>query len=384
MCIIYPDGTIDNQGLELQKNITRTLPHEKKTTIYYYSETEQHYLGTKCVYRKTGPFPGEATGTITGFGLITNGENGYPVECIPIHNSNDQKISIKAMINTLKERNYEHLTIIANKSMISEKNVQAVLDAGYNIMGTIPESNKKTWKYISRWTSNEFAEFGRTIKEPSGKRVLVQDLIGPLLGKKKVRMIVVEDYERKEEESIGRDQALKEIKCPLTFKRYNELRNQLGKLVKSKHKTNRFVIDKRQVEINSRGDGRFLLFNTDTRMGTEHMINRYYQKNIMNDIFRLNTNDVQTEPIRFQRRDRIEAYSTINYLVYLIWAAADQTLKREKPNMTLMEALTLVEDVTWIRSSNRKSDRYWITDLTGDQRDILNIFGALKTIPVSR
>jgi hypothetical protein len=384
LCVIYPDGTIENNGLELQKELTRIRLNEKEeSTRYCYYETEQPYPGTRYIYGETGPFPRSEVGNITGYSLVTNDENGYPVVCAPIHGFNNEAISIRDTIDSLKERQFQHLTIIANKSMILKKKIQAVLDAGYDIMGAVPESNEESWEYISRWPPNDITDQGHAIKRPSGKIVYLRDWIGPFFGKKKMRLIIVEDPERRTDESIGRVQALKEMKSPLTIKRYNELRKQLGKCVGSKIKTHGFVIDKKQIEINSRGDGRSLIFNTDTSKGAAHIIRVYYRKNIVNDIFRANIDEAQTGPIRFRRKDRIEAYATVNYLAYLIWTASEQKLKREKPNMTLIEALTQVEDVSWIHSSNKNLDRYWITDLTNGQREIMNVFDALKIIPVS-
>jgi hypothetical protein len=384
LCIIYPDGAIENYGLGLQFEMTKVWRGTtREPAHYYYDVTKQPYYGTNCFFGETGYSPGGTNKHVVGFGLVTSRDNHYPVVCMPIRGSKNDTVTVQDTVNILKAWDFEHLTMVMDRGMVSQENVEFVVKSGYDMVGIVPETNNKAWEYVARWPSASLARSQFMVTRPSGKTVYARDWMAPLFDEKKMRVAVVEDPERKMEEKLGRDQALRELKGTPTPKRLKELRTDLGSLAVTASGRRGFVVDEEQVKENSRGDGRFLMFSTDRDMDAEDMVTTYYQRDIVEKAFRTIKGEIRLGPIRYRRRDRIEAYSTVIYLAYLLWTVTERKIRKKYPNMTLAQALSSVEDVSWIRFGTGKSIRDWTTNLTRDQEKILGHVGAIEVLPVA-
>ena len=60
----------------------------------------------------------------------------------------------------------------------------------------------------------------------------------------------------------------------------------------------------------------------------------------------------------------------------------ERTLKRKLPEMSITEALGLLENVPWMRSGAGKSAREGAPQLAGKQEEILTALGATRYLPV--
>ncbi len=88
-------------------------------------------------------------------------------------------------------------------------------------------------------------------------------------------------------------------------------------------------------------------------------------------------------PVRYRRKDRLDAYATVVYMSYLLWSWAERRLQKKYPNMKLSEAMRIVENVSWVRFGAGKSIREWITRLTTKQEGILSAVGASEYLPAT-
>jgi len=384
LCVVYPDGMVEDNGLVLQYELTKDWRGDTgEPAQFFYDVTKQKYYGTSCFYGEPGYIPGGTNKSVVGFGLVTSKTHHHPVMCRAIRGSKNDTITVQDTVNTLKAWGFERLTLILDRGMISKENVEFVVNSGFDLVGIVPETNKKVWSYVTRWLPEDLARPQFLVRRPSGGAVYVRAWTAPLFGMKKVRVVVVEDPERKMEERIARDQALRELSGTPPPARLRELRRELGDLVVPARGRRGFVVDKAKVEANREGDGRFLLFSTDLSMSAEDIFSVYFQKDIVEKSFRTLKGEIRLGPIRYRRRDRIDAYATIVYLAYLLWTMAERRLRKKFPDMTLEQALDIVEDVCFVRFRHGEFIRGWVTKLTEEQRRVLKLLGATRFLPVS-
>ena len=140
---------------------------------------------------------------------------------------------------------------------------------------------------------------------------------------------------------------------------------------------------KKKVKENKKGDGRFLMFSTAPKMSAEEMFSVYFQRDVVEKAFCTLKGELKLGPIRYRRRDRIDAYSTIVYLAYLLWSWTERKLKKKYPDMSLPRILELVEDVSWVEFKSGKLTKEWVTRPTREQKKMLKYLGATHFLPVS-
>ena len=112
------------------------------------------------------------------------------------------------------------------------------------------------------------------------------------------------------------------------------------------------------------------------------MFRTYFQKEAIKKVFRTAKGPLSLGPLRYRRKDRIEAYAKGVYLAYLLWSWAERKLRAKYPEMTLEEAFHPLGEVAWIRFTARKSVRDWTTRTTTEQAERLRTLGAADYLPV--
>ena len=106
------------------------------------------------------------------------------------------------------------------------------------------------------------------------------------------------------------------------------------------------------------------------------------QKDAIEKVFRTAKGPLSLGPLRYRRRDRIEAYAKVVYLAYLLWSWSERKLRSKYPGVTLEEAFHTLGEVAWIRFGAGKSVRDWTTRPTEDQAGLLDALGATPYLPV--
>ena len=79
------------------------------------------------------------------------------------------------------------------------------------------------------------------------------------------------------------------------------------------------------------------------------MFRTYFQKEAIKKVFRTAKGPLSLGPLRYRRKDRIEAYATVVYLAHILWSWAERKLRVKYPERTLEEAFHTLGEVTWIR-----------------------------------
>ncbi|EQD67534.1 transposase [mine drainage metagenome] len=108
------------------------------------------------------------------------------------------------------------------------------------------------------------------------------------------------------------------------------------------------------------------------------MYKTYFAKDAIEKVFRTSKGDLSLGPVRYRRKDRLDAYATVVYMAYLLWSWAERRLQEKYPTMRLSEAMRVVENVSWVRFGAGKLVREWTTRLTTKQEEILSAVGVVS------
>lgn len=382
LCHTTPEGRLEDRGLALQHEMTKVWRGQtREPAQFYYDVTRQAYYGGACPYAEPGYFPGGTRRNVLGFGMVTSRHRQHPVLCRAIRGSRNDTLTVQDVVSHLKAWGFHRLTLILDRGMISKENVEFIVASGFDLVGLIPETHKEAWDYIARWPSADMERPEHLVERSSGAKVYARCWRAPLLGRKSMRVAVVLDPIRAAHERVERDGLVHAVETTTDAKRLRELREDLGALAVPAPGRRGFVVDSAQAAEDRIGDGRFLMFSTDPAMGAEEMFRTYFQRDEIEKAFRTLKGELSLGPIRYQRRDRIDAYTTVVYLAYLLWSRAQERLAEKYPSLTVSKALKLVEDVHLVRFQTGKRVLEWATRRNEEQERVLKLVGARALLP---
>ncbi|EQD77405.1 transposase IS4 family protein, partial [mine drainage metagenome] len=387
----------DNAGLYLQERLNQAWRRgSREPAAVYYDITKQPYFGTECPYAAVGHDGNGNLSNVVGFGLVVSRDHHHPVLCRPLLGSKNDTVGVGETVQFLQGFGYDHLTMVMDRGMVSEENLKVVTEAGYEQLGIVRGWNAEAWSYISRFPREELEQPRFVVERASGAAAYCRSWVAPLFGKRRMRVAVVENPRRTTEEKESRDLAIMTLeKGHPSAERLRQIRKVLGKDVAEKSRGRRgFVVNGKALSEEERGLGRFLLFSTDLSLDAEGMFELYFQRDEIEKVFETMKGELSLGPIRYRRVDRLDAYSTVVYVAYLLWSWAERRLKetwssapsevrKKYPSMTLSQALEFLEGVSWVKFGAGKSIREWATRLTAVQEAILKPLGADKLLPAA-
>ena len=376
LCRLRSDGVIEDRGLALQRELTHAWKNGgREPPQYYYDITRQLYYGGECGYAAPGYYPGGTHRHVIAFGLITSRVHHHPVMCRAIEGSKNDTVTVRDITNALGAWDMGGLTLILDRGMISEQNMRLVTEAGFNLVGIVPETNRAVWEYIARWPRQQLEQPRFLVLHPSGDTAYARGWTAQLFGRR-MRVAVIENPSVREEEKSARDTALFELDRTADAQRLRELRNELKHVVSTARGRRGFAVDSGKLEEEAKRDGRYLMFSTDMSMDAEQMFSVCFQRDVVEKAFRTIKGAISLGPIRYRRRDRIDAYTTVVYMAYLLWSMAERRVREKFPRTTLEKALKSLSDVYAVKFSSGKSHHAWTTRLTDGQEKLLRLFEA--------
>ena len=377
LCHVTKDNVLEDRGLALQHEMTKVWRGStREPARFYYDVTRQVYYGNNCPYAEPGYFPGGTNKNVLGFGMVTSAHRHHPVLCRALRGSRNDTLTVADTVNHLKAWQFDHLTLILDRGMISKDNVEFIVKSGFDLIGLVPETNKEVWDYITHWASSEVERPSYVVERPSGAKVYVRAWRAPLLGRKRMRVALVVDPRRAAHEGVERDGLIHAVNTTTNPKRLRELREDLGVLAIPTPGRRGFTVDMAGAARERLGDGRFLMFSTNPELGADEMFRIYFQRDEIEKAFQTLKGQLSLGPIRYQLRERIDAYTTVVYLAYLLWSRAQERLAAKYPPVTVTKALEIVEDIHLVRFEAGKQIREWATRRSKEQERILKLVGA--------
>lgn len=383
LCHVTREGVVEDRGLALQQALTQAWRGKtREPAQYYYDVTKQLYYGDHCNLAEPGYYPGGTRKHVIGFGLVTSRHRHLPVLCRAIPGSRHDTVTVQDTVHTLQAFGFDHLTLIMDRGMVSEENVEFVVKSGYEQVGLVPETHKRAWAYVAKWPSEQVEQPRFIVQRGSGSVVYARSWTASLLGRKRMKVAVVVNPFRKVHEQVGRDHLLWTSDQAKDKKALRNVRQELGDLAKPAPGRRGFAVDQDAVVEDQKGDGRFLMFSTDTSLDAEDMVRVYSERESIEKAFRTVKGELSLGPIRYRRSDRINAYTTVVYLAYLLWSMTELRLREKFPALSLEQALEALEGMAWVRFGQGKQVHEWATRPSGEQEKILKTLGATRFLPV--
>lgn len=383
LCHLTPERTWEDRGLLLQQELTRAWRGSSREPAgAYYDITKQAYYGNHCPYGQLG-HDERGTAPVVGFGMVVSKEHHHPILCRALPGGQNDSLSVAPTLELLEAQGFKRLTLVMDKGMTSKANVAQAREAGYHVVGSVKGWSKEAVDYASRWSGEELERSEFVVGTSHGGAVYARAFTAPLLDFPQMRIAVVENLSRKSEDRQARDLLLQELEGPVPKKRLDEIRRELGDVIVSSRGRRGFRVDPAAVERERGLDGRFMLFSTDLALDGREMYQSYFAKDAIEKAFRTSKGELSLGPVRYRRKDRLDAYATVVYMAYLLWSWAERRLKEKYPERHLSEALRSLEGVSWVRFGMGKSVREWCTRLTKEQKDLLTALGATGYLPAT-
>jgi transposase len=380
LCHLTSEKTWEDRGLLLQQELTRAWRgNSREPAGAYYDITKQAYYGSHCPYGQLG-HDERGTAPVVGFGMAVSREHHHPILCRALPGGQNDSLSVAPTLELLQSQGLKHLTLVMDKGMTSKANVVRARDAGYHVVGSVKGWSADAVAYASRWPGEELERSEFVVGTSHGGAVYARAFNAPLLEFPKMRIAVVENLSRKSEDRQARDLLLQELEGPLAKRRLEEIRDELGEVIVSARGRRGFQVDPKAVERERALDGRFLLFSTDLALDGRQMYQEYFAKDAVEKAFRTSKGELSLGPVRYRRKDRLDAYATVVYVAYLLWSWAERRLQGKYPERHLSEAMRSLENLAWVRFGTGKSIREWTTRLTAEQEKVLGAVSAVQYV----
>jgi hypothetical protein len=380
LCHLTPEKTWEDRGLLLQQELTRAWrSRSREPAGAYYDITKQAYYGKPCPYGQLGQDE-RGTAPVVGFGMAVSREHHHPILCRVLPGGQNDSLSVAPTLEWLQSQGLRSLTLVMDKGMTSKANVLRAREGGDHVIGSVKGWSAEAVGYASRWPGKELECSEFVVGTSPGGAVYARAFTAPLLGFPKMRIAVVENLSRKAEDHQARDLLLQELEGPVAKARLEEIRSELGEVIVTARGRRGFRVDPRAVEQERALDGRFLLFSTNLSLDGQAMYREYFAKDAVEKAFRTSKGELSLDPVRYRRKDRLDAYATVVYVACLLWSWAERRLREKYPERSLSDAMRSLENLAWVRFGAGKTLREWATRLTTEQEKVLAAVSAVQYV----
>jgi transposase len=313
ICHFTPAKTWEDRGLLLQKELTREWRGSSREPAgAFYDITKQQYYGSSCPYGQLG-YDERGAAPVIGFGMVVSKEHRHPVLCQALPGGQSDSLSVTSALELLQGHGLRCLTLVMDRGMTAKDNVRRAVDAGYQVIGAVRGWSKETVAYASRWSGEELERSEHVVGTSHGGAVYSRAFTAPLMGFPKMRIAVVENISRKAGDRQARDLLLSELEGPVSKGRLKEIRAELKDVIVTSKGRRGFKVNLEALERERGLDGRFLLFSTDTSLDGREMYRAYFAKDAIEKVFRTSKGELSLGPVRYRRKDRLDAYATVVY-----------------------------------------------------------------------
>ena len=383
LCPLTPEKTWEDRGLLLQKDLTKAWRGSSREPAgAYYDITKQQYYGTHCPYAQLGHNE-LGTANVISFGMVVSKEHHHPILCRALPGGQNDSLSVATILEMLQGYGLKRIPLIMDRGMTSKENVRKAVAAGYDVVGSVKGWNKVSMAYASQWPEGKLEHQEHVVGTSHKGAVYSQAFTAPLMDFPKMRIAVVENIFRKADDRQARDLLLQELEGPVSKDRLGEIRKELRDVIVIGRGRRGFSVDQAAVKRERALDGRFLLFSTDLTLDGLAMYKTYFAKDAIEKVFRTSKGELSLGPVRYRRKDRLDAYATVVYMSYLLWSWAERKLQKEYPEKSLSQALRSLEHFSWVRFGAGNSIREWTTRPTAEQEKILSAVGATCCLPAT-
>ncbi|MCL5983885.1 MAG: hypothetical protein M1606_04390 [Candidatus Thermoplasmatota archaeon] len=93
-----------------------------------------------------------------GFGLVASSQGRHPYLCRPWPGNRNDQITLPEAVDYLKAQGFQGLKLIADRGMVSAKNVAYLVRHGFHQVGLVRDWPRPTSEYAGRWSGGELEQ----------------------------------------------------------------------------------------------------------------------------------------------------------------------------------------------------------------------------------
>jgi transposase len=291
-------------------------------------------------------------------GLLVS-KNAYPLAYDIFEGNKFEGDTFIPILDKFREKfKLEKLTVIADAGLLSQKNIQDLINKKYEfIIGARIKNEKESIK-------QEILNFN--FKKENNV----------LLSKDNLNLIVTYSEKRAKKDSYNREKGLKKLEKLLKSKKltkssinnrgYNKFLEMDGEIS--------LKIDDDKIKIDEKWDG-LKGYITNSSMNKEEILENYKNLWQIEKAFRVAKSELKIRPIFHFKRERIEAHICLNFVAYKIYKELERILKLKKSTLSPEKVIQIIQNITQISvlmPDNEIIDKTLI--LTEEQKIVQELF----------
>ncbi|HET9434787.1 MAG TPA: IS1634 family transposase [Chitinophagaceae bacterium] len=229
----------------------------------------------------------------------------------------------------LKKLPIGQVTVVADRAMMCEKNLQAleVANIKYVIAAKLKKLPKETQEVILKKNGSEI-ELGNDIYMlqehalPNNRRLIVTYCAKRSKKDKRDRGRVLEKVKKK----IGSGKNMKKLVSNRGYQKYLKAEGE-GKI----------TLDENRLEAEERWDGLHGLITNDHKCKPQELLQCYRRLWVIEESFRIQKTDLSVRPIYHFKPERIEAHILLCYLAFALIRYAEYRIELQKEKVSIQE-----------------------------------------------
>lgn len=305
------------------------------TTIYFESEREEGIR--KPGFSKDGKHQNPQI--ILGL-LVSKG--AYPLAYDIFEGNKYEGDTFIPILAGFKQKyRFEKLTVVADAGLLSNNNVQQLINNGYDfILGARIKNERQSVK-------NEIL----ALKLKNGQSATIN--------KENLRLIISYSDDRARKDQHNRQRGLKALekkiqsghltKSSINNKGYNKFLKLEGEITVD--------IDQNKVQQDARWDG-LKGYLTNSNLSTSDVLENYSHLWQIEKAFRVAKSELKIRPVYHRRQHRIEAHICLNFTAYKVYKELERILAEKKSELSPTKVIEIIQNI------------YQITLLTPDNTEI--------------
>ena len=323
------------------------------TTLYFEAEREDGM-------RKTGfSKDGKHQHPQIVLGLLVS-KNAYPLAYDIFEGNKYEGDTFLPVIDQFRKKySFEKLTVVADAGLLSNNNVEQLIQRGYDFILGARIKNE------SRGVKDEILRL--QLKNGESKIIPRGDL----------KLLITYSDSRSKKDQYNRERGLSRLekqlktgrltKSSINNKGYNRFLKMDGDLSVS--------IDYQKAEQDNAWDG-LKGFLTNSKLNKDEILENYGHLWQIEKAFRVAKNELKIRPVFHYKQQRIEAHICLNFAAYKVYKELERFLKEKKSHLSperVIEIIQNIFEITLITPHNESIRQIII--LSEEQRLIKDLFG---------
>jgi transposase len=323
------------------------------TTIYFEIEREDDL-------RKTGfSKDGKHKNPQIVLGLLVS-KDAYPLAYDIFEGNKYEGDTFLTVLEGFKQKyHFEKLTVVADAGLLSNNNVEQLIEKGYDfILGARIKNEKQKVK-----------EEILKIKPKNKQSEIIQ--------KDSLRLIITFSEERAKKDRYNRDRGLKRLekqlnsgkltKSNINNKGYNKFLKMDGEV--------KITIDHEKAQQDAQWDG-LKGYLTNSTLEKQEILENYRHLWQIEKAFRVAKNELKIRPVYHYKERRIEAHICLNFAAYKVYKELERQLKEKKSGLSPEKVIEILQNIYQISLTTPNNELIKkIIILTEEQRQLQNLFG---------